>query len=157
MPLVAAPLGAGAFRVNSQRQGQVIFRGCQLVERADVRLPALHRELYAATVPTQWSGMRAYAAIMAAVGAAFRGKGKAKAGPVCRGRSPWGKCAMTAAQRQRLHRARTALREVVRELGLARGSKCEPLQAGPSKRALSMAERQEVSRACRARRASAGR
>ena len=164
MPLVAAPLGAAAFRLNSRREAQVIFSGCQLLERAGMRLPALHRELDAAMVPTKRSGMRDSAAIKAAIGAAIgaaarRAKGKAKAGAVCRGRSPWGKCAMTAAQRQRLHRARTALRDVVCELRLASGSTCEPrpLQAGPSTRALSMAERQEVSRSRRARRASSGR
>ena len=61
--------GAGAFRMHSQRQAQVIFRGCQLVERASVRLPALHRELQAAMVPTKSSGIRDSAAVMAAVGA----------------------------------------------------------------------------------------
>ena len=104
--------GAAAFRVNSQREAQVIFRGDQLLERASMRLPALHSELHAATLPTQWSGLRDSAAIKAAIGAAARrAKSKAKAGAVCRGRSPWGKCAMTAAQRQRLHRARTALQK----------------------------------------------
>ena len=153
--------GAAAFRVNSRREAHVIFRACQLLERADMRLPALHRELEAASVPTQWSGTCDSTAIMAAIGAAARrAKGKAKAGAVCRGRSPWGKCAMTAAQRQRLHRARTALRDVVCELKKASGSTCDPrhLQAaGLCKRALSMAERQEVSRSRRARRASSGR
>ena len=152
--------GAAAFRVNSQREAQVIFRGCQLLERANMRLPALHRELLAATLPTQWSGLRDSAAIKAAIGAAARrAKSKAKAGAVCRGRSPWGKCAMTAAQRQRLHRARTALRDVVCELRLARCSTCvpRPLQAGLSSQALSMAERQEVRRSRQARRASSDR
>ena len=155
MPLVAAPLGADAIRLNSQREAHVIIRGRRLVERAGMRLPALHQALYAATVPTQCPGMDSKA-IRAAIGAgARRGKAKAKAA-VGGGRSPWGKYAMTAAQRQRLHRARTALREVVRELRLALGSgsdMCESLQAGPPcKRVLSAAERQEVHRARRVRR-----
>ena len=136
--------GADAFRLNPQREAQVVLHGCQLVKRAGMRLPALHRALYAATVPTKSDSK----AIRAAIGAgaakagARRGKAKAKAkAAVGGGRSPWGKYAMTEAQRQRLHRARTALREVVRKL---RGPPC--------KRVLSAAERQEVHRARRVRR-----
>ena len=116
--------------MNPQREAQVILHGCQLVKRAGMRLPALHRALYAATVPTKLDSK----AIRAAIGAgaakagARRGKAKAKAA-VGGGRSPWGKYAMTEAQRQRLHRARTALREVVRKL---RGPPCKRKLMGPA-------------------------
>ena len=143
--------GTKAIRLNPRREAQVILAGGQLVERADMRLPELHHTVYAAMVPTKFSEKD----IKAAVGAGTR-RGKAKA-TVGAGRSSLGTCAMTATQRQRLHRARQALREVVRELRLAVSSSAdvsEELEAGPPcNRVLSAAERQRIHRARRAHRA----
>ena len=131
--------------MNPRREAQVILAGSQLLERADMRLPEVHQSLYAAMVPTKLPDKD----VKAAIGAGAR-RGKAKA-TVKAGRGPLGKFALTGAQRVRLHRARTALREVVRELRLALGSgsdMCKSLQAGtPCERVLSAAARQEVHRA----------
>ena len=68
--------GADAICLYAQRAAQVVLRGRQLVQRACVRLPALHQDLYAATVPTKCPGMN-----FKAIGAgARRAKAKAKAG-----------------------------------------------------------------------------
>ena len=74
---------------------------------------------------------------------AKRGR-KAKA---AKGRSPLGTFALTVVQRQRLHRARKALRELVCEL---RGTDVEVEACPPCKRVLSVAERQQIHRARRA-------
>ena len=135
--------GRDAFRRNAARDGQVVLRGCQLVGRADGRLPALHNMLYAASVPTKRPGIDS-SGVRAAVGAGAPGRP---------GRQSSGRFAMTAAQRQRLRRARAALKEVVHETRMALDGESAAVgasqQSSKSSRALSANERQEV---CRARR-----
>ena len=47
--------GTKAIHLNPKREAQIILRGHQLLERGAMRLPELHTELYAATVPTKLS------------------------------------------------------------------------------------------------------
>ena len=112
--------GAKAFRLNPLRDvgdTQVIFSGKAILEKADKRLPALHAALYTAMAPTKLQHKDRVAAMGARMVRAALG---AKA---IAGQNPRGKSRMTEAQRQRLHRARKALREVVRELRSAGGGR----------------------------------